>query len=113
MMPWKLLSDYGAYIFGWLVGYSGFLGPIAGVLICDYFLIRKGKLEVRELYLRNGTYEFNNGYNPKAILALVLGVIVALIGLVVPDLRVLYDYAWFIGFAVAFVSYYILMRNKL
>lgn len=111
MMPWKLLSDYSAYIFGWLIGYSSFLGPIAGILICDYFLIRKRKLNVRDLYLRNGEYEFKKGFNVKSIYALAAGVFVALIGLVIPSLRFLYDYAWFVGFIVAFVLYFILMRK--
>lgn len=112
MMPWKLLSDYSAYIFGWLIGYSSFLGPIAGVLICDYFLIRKRKLNVRDLYLRNGEYEFKKGFNIKSIYALAAGVFAALIGLVIPSLRFLYDYAWFVGFAVAFLLYFILMKRK-
>ncbi|MBU2444626.1 MAG: NCS1 family nucleobase:cation symporter-1 [Bacteroidetes bacterium] len=112
MMPWKLLSDYSAYIFGWLIGYSSFLGPIAGILICDYFLIRKRKLNVRDLYLRNGEYEFKKGFNVKSIYALAAGVFVALIGLVIPSLRFLYDYAWFVGFIIAFVLYFILMKRK-
>ncbi|MBI2417909.1 MAG: NCS1 family nucleobase:cation symporter-1 [Ignavibacteriales bacterium] len=112
MMPWKLLSDYSAYIFGWLVGYSGFLGPIAGVLICDYFIIRKKELLVRDLYIRGGAYEYTNGFNLKAIAALVAGVIVALVGVFVQPLRFLYDYAWFVGFFVAFVVYYLLMRKE-
>ena len=112
MMPWKLLADYGTYIFGWLVGYSSFLGPIAGVLIADYFLIRKRTLTVMDLYIRNGEYEFSRGFNPRAIIALAAGVAVALVGLVLPALRFLYDYAWFVGFAVAFVAYGMLMRRK-
>jgi len=61
MQPWKLMSSYGSYIFGWLVGYSGFLGPIAGVLICDYFLIRKKNLSTQDLYQRGGLYEYSHG----------------------------------------------------
>src|SRR4051812_26527614 len=61
MMPWKLLTDFNSYIFGWLVGYSGLLGPIAGVMIIDYFLIRKTNLDVSSLYRRNGIYEYRNG----------------------------------------------------
>lgn len=111
MMPWKLLSDYGAYIFGWLVGYSGFLGPIAGVLICDYYLIRKQNLNVKDLYIRNGEYEYKKGFNPKAIIALFAGVFVALIGLLVPSVSFLYDYAWFVGFFVSFVLYWVIMKK--
>jgi nucleobase:cation symporter-1, NCS1 family len=112
MMPWKLLTDYGTYIFGWLVGYSGFLGPIAGVLIADYYVIRKQKLTVKDLYTRGGMYEFKKGFNPKGVIALASGIFVALIGLIVPPLSFLYDYAWFVGFGVAFVVYILLMRKE-
>ncbi|MBI1805549.1 MAG: NCS1 family nucleobase:cation symporter-1 [Ignavibacteria bacterium] len=112
MMPWKLLSDYGTYIFGWLIGYSSFLGPIAGVLIADYFIIHKRKLNLKDLYLRNGEYEFTKGFNIKALIALGCGVILALIGLLVEELRFLYDYAWFVGFAVAFGVYAAIMKRN-
>src|SRR5437868_6280464 len=63
MQPWKLLASYGSYIFIWLVGYSGFLGPIAGVLICDYFVVRKKLLVVEDLYQRNSVYEYSRGFH--------------------------------------------------
>ena len=113
MMPWKLLTDFNSYIFGWLVGYSGLLGPIAGIMITDYFLIRKTKLNVRSLYRRGGVYEYRKGVNPRAMAALAAGILVALSGLVVPDLRWLYDYAWFVGFAVAGGAYFFSMRGQL
>ena len=109
MQPWKLLANYGNYVFGWLVGYSGFLGPIAGVLICDYFVLRKKILVTEDLYRRNGLYEFSGGVNWNAIVALAAGCGVAFVGLVYPPLRVLYDYAWFVGFGVSFVAYSALM----
>jgi nucleobase:cation symporter-1, NCS1 family len=109
MMPWKLMSTFGNYIFGWLIGYSGLLGPVAGIMVADYFLIRGTRLETISLYRRGGPYEYTRGVNPRAIAALVIGVVVALIGLAVPALRFLYDYAWFAGFFVAGGSYYILM----
>jgi NCS1 family nucleobase:cation symporter-1 len=111
MMPWKLLSDFGTYIFGWLIGYSSFLGPIAGVLIADYFVVRKKSLNVKELYLEEGEYTYTKGFNVKAIIALIDGVAIALVGLFVDELRILYDYAWFIGFAVAFITYSVLMKT--
>jgi NCS1 family nucleobase:cation symporter-1 len=111
MMPWKLLSDYGTYIFGWLIGYSSFLGPIAGILIADYFVVRRMRLDVKDLYRRGGAYEFSGGFNLRAIAALALGVFVALIGLIVPQLRFLYDYAWFVGFGVAFAVYWAVMSG--
>jgi NCS1 family nucleobase:cation symporter-1 len=112
MMPWKLLTDFNSYIFGWLVGYSGLLGPIAGVMITDYFLIRKTNLDVSSLYRRNGIYEYRKGINPPAMFSLAAGIAVALGGLVVPPLRWLYNYSWFVGFAVAGIVYYIGMRRK-
>src|SRR6478672_3955421 len=108
MQPWKLMANYGSYIFGWLVGYSGFLGPIAGVLICDYFVVRKKILIVGDLYLRDGAYEYRSGFNWSAIVALAAGAGVAFIGLIVEPLRVLYNYAWFVGFFVSFVAYFVL-----
>jgi nucleobase:cation symporter-1, NCS1 family len=112
MMPWKLLGDFSAYIFGWLVGYSGLLGPIAGVMIADYFLIRKRELSVPDLYQRGGNYEYANGVNYRAIGALIAGIIVALLGLVVPPLRWLYDYAWFVGFLIAGTVYVAAMNRR-
>lgn len=113
MMPWKLLSDYSSYIFGWLVGYSSFLGPIAGILICDYFLIRKRRLVAKDLYDPEGEYKYGNGFNMKAVYALAAGVIIALVGLIIPQVRLLYDYAWFVGFAVSFIVYRVLMKPNM
>src|SRR3954451_11039786 len=112
IMPWRLLSDYGSYIFGWLVGYSGLLGPVAGIMISDYFILRKGRLAADDLYRRGGAYEYSNGLNPKALVSLVCGIAVALFGLVIPGLRWLYDYAWFVGFGVAGLIYIMLMRRR-
>ncbi|MCL5773925.1 MAG: NCS1 family nucleobase:cation symporter-1 [Firmicutes bacterium] len=174
MMPWKLLKDYGTYIFGWLVGYSAFLGPIAGILICDFWLIRRRRLALKDLYDPEGAYGFRGkaevipfillgaliaidsgllldqvlcrivtkypsicssslqylscitipaviigfilarlllrfGINWKAVFSLFLGITAALVGLVIPGLKALYSYAWFVGFAVSFVSYLVLM----
>ena len=111
MMPWKLLSDFSSYIFGWLVGYSGLLGPIAGVMIADYFLVRRARLNVEDLYRRTGIYEYENGVNWRAVAALAIGIVVALLGLVVPPLRLLYDYAWFVGFGVSAAVYVLLMQS--
>src|SRR5216684_3352024 len=80
MMPWKLMTDFSSYIFGWLVGYSGLLGPIAGVMIADYFLVRRSRLKVDDLYRRNGIYEYDGGVNWRAVAALIAGVVVALLG---------------------------------
>jgi NCS1 family nucleobase:cation symporter-1 len=111
MMPWKLMSTFGSYIFGWLVGYSGLLGPVAGIMVTDYFLIRGTRLDIYSLYHRNGPYEYKRGINPRALVALAAGVIIALIGLVIPEIRFLYDYAWFAGFFLSAAVYYTLMRT--
>jgi len=110
MMPWKLLADHRTFIFGWLGGYAAVLGPVAGIMICDYFLIRRKRLLTDDLYLRGGLYEYSGGFNWCAIGALCAGSAVALMGLVIPSVRFLYDYSWFVGFVVAFVVYWGLMR---
>ncbi len=112
MMPWKLLGDFSDYIFGWLVGYSGLLGPIAGIMIADYFILRKCELDVNALYRADGKYSYTRGVNWNAVVALAAGIAVALIGLVVPSLRWLYDYAWFVGFFVAGILYLLLMKRS-
>jgi NCS1 family nucleobase:cation symporter-1 len=80
-------------------------------MIADYFLIRKAQLNVVDLYRRNGIYEYDNGIHGRAILALGMGIAVALLGLVVPALRLLYDYAWFVGFGVSGAAYVILVQR--
>ena len=111
IMPWRLLSSSHNF-FAWLNAYSGFLGPIAGIMVADYFLLRHRHLTVGDLYRRNGIYEYSRGVNPRAIAALVLGVAVALIGLVVPALGWLYSGAWFVGFFISAGVYLVLMRSK-
>ena len=117
MMPWKLLADPGGYIFTWLIGYSALLGPVIGIILVDYYLVRKTELNLLDLYRKNGRYA---GVNSKAIIALLLGVIpnvpgfLAHIGLIESGgfFVGLYNYAWFIGLAVSSVIYYLLMRNR-
>jgi nucleobase:cation symporter-1, NCS1 family len=98
IMPWKLLADPSGYIYTWLLGYSGGLGSIAGVLIADYWIVRRRDLALEDLYLHDGIYR---GWNVRAIAATLLGCALAWGGLVVPVLKPLYDYAWFVGFLVA------------
>ena len=111
MMPWKLMATFGTYIFGWLVGYSGLLGPVAGIMIADYFMLRSTQLDIEALYRRQGAYEYTKGVNPRALVALACGVFIALIGVFVPDVRFLYDYAWFVGFGVSALVYVALMGS--
>jgi NCS1 family nucleobase:cation symporter-1 len=112
LMPWKLLANYKTFILGWLGGYAAFLGPVAGIMICDYFLLRRRKLVVDDLYLRGGAYEYSGGFNWLAVIALALGAGTALVGFAVPSWRLLYDYSWFVGFAVSFGAYYSLMKMQ-
>jgi len=112
MMPWKLMETFGSYIFGWLVGYSGLLGPVAGIMVTDYFLVRGTKLDCYSLYHRAGMYEYRRGINPAALISLATGVVAALIGRFVPAVSFLYDYAWFIGFFLSGALYYLIMLGK-
>src|SRR6195256_687223 len=97
MMPWKLLADPSGYILSWLVGYSGGLGSIAGVLIADYWIVRRKRLRLEDLYLADGAY---SGWNWRAVAATVAGCALAWGGKWIPVLMPLYNYAWFVGFGV-------------
>ncbi|MGB7623499.1 MAG: cytosine permease, partial [Terriglobia bacterium] len=109
--PWRLMENADKYI-GWLVGYSGLLGPVAGIMIADYYLIRKKMIATEDLYLRGRFYEFSRGFNLRAVIALILGIGIALIGVVVPPLHWLYDYAWFGGFFTSGITYMVLMKRR-
>jgi NCS1 family nucleobase:cation symporter-1 len=108
MQPWRLLADPKGYIFAWLVGYSGGLGSIAGVLIADYWIVRRRELDLADLYLPNGRY---GGWSIPAVIATLVGCALAWGGLVFPPLRPLYDYAWFVGFFAAGLVYLALRRQ--
>jgi nucleobase:cation symporter-1, NCS1 family len=110
MQPWRLLADPTGYIYTWLVGYSGGLGAIAGVLIIDYWLVRRKRLELGDLYRQHGTYSFAGGWNWRAVVATLVGCGLAWIGVIVPALRPLYDYAWFVGFGAAAITHLGLMK---
>ncbi|MGZ8812143.1 MAG: cytosine permease, partial [Thermoanaerobaculia bacterium] len=110
MQPWRLLADPSGYIFAWLLGYSGGLGSIAGVLIADYWIVRDRKLNLPDLYLEKGEYTYAAGWNWRAVVATLAGCAFAWGGLVIPALKPLYDYAWFVGFGVAFVVHLVLMK---
>ena len=124
MMPWQLMSSMGAYIFTWLIGYSGLMGAIGGILICDYFLIRKKHLELAELFKTDGIYSYNDGFNWSAVIALAVAIAPVVPGFLraattpggqVADPNVfdtLYVYAWFVTFVIAFVLYYVLMKSR-
>jgi NCS1 family nucleobase:cation symporter-1 len=111
MMPWELIKDPVRYINGWLVGYSGSLGAVAGVLIVDYWILRKCTLDLSSLYVADGTYRYRQGYNLKAIGATFAGALVALAGMFWAPLRPIYDWSWFVGFGLSGGLYWVLMRG--
>ena len=123
IFPWKLMADPDGYIFTWLIAYSGLLGPIGGILIADYYFIRKQELVVEDLYNDKGIYSFKNGFNSAAIIALLIGIapnvpgfLVAIkvmdAGTVATWIVDLYHYAWFVGFGVSAVVYWLLMKKS-
>lgn len=112
IQPWRLLADPSGYIYTWLLGYSGGLGSIAGVLIADYWIVRRKTLRLEDLYLTNGVYRYSSGWHVPGVLATLGGCAAAWGGLVVPVMRPLYDYAWFVGFGVAFAVYLALAKHE-
>jgi NCS1 family nucleobase:cation symporter-1 len=111
MRPWRLLDDPSQYIFSWLVGYSGGLGSIAGVLIADYWLVRRRRLRLEDLYKTEGAYRYAGGWNWKAVAATVVGCFLAWGGLVIEPLKPLYSYAWFVGFFASGLLYWALSAS--
>ena len=116
-MPWRLLATSGGYLFTWLGGYGTLLGAIAGILLVDYYLVRKGELKVDDLYRRGGAYEYSGGWNVQALIAFALGVLPCLPGYLVvsgvldkasvnPALVSLFDFGWFFSLAVAGAYYF-------
>ena len=122
IFPWKLIADPSQYIFTWLIAYSSLLGPIGGIMIADYYFIRKQKLDVPDLYDPNGRYRFNNGFNRFAVIALLVGILPNIPGFLVQIKLVsstafpgwisqLYNYAWFVGFLVSGIVYWFFMKR--
>jgi NCS1 family nucleobase:cation symporter-1 len=117
IQPWRLVANAGVYIDTWLIGYSLLLGACGGVLIADYWALRRGRLDLAGLYRRDGPYWYTGGFNPIALSALAAGIAPCLPGFVasaklveVPEFwSDLYAYAWFVSFGVSFVSYYVTM----
>ena len=122
IFPWKLIADPNGYIFTWLVGYSSLLGPVGGILIVDYYLIHNKELLLADLYQASGAYRFSSGFNQSAIAALILGILpnvpgfLLTVGLAGANvfpvwLTGLYHYAWFVGFALSGLVYWLLMKK--
>jgi nucleobase:cation symporter-1, NCS1 family len=124
MMPWKLYSDAAAYIFTWLLGYSSLMGAIGGVLIADYWVLRRRQLSLPDLFKIDGEYGFGNGVNARAIWALVLAVLPVVPGFIraaaTPGGTVaapgffdtLYTYAWFVTFTLSALLYLVFSRRR-
>jgi NCS1 family nucleobase:cation symporter-1 len=125
MMPWELMTgSMGAYIFTWLIGYSGLMGAIAGILICDYWVLRRQRLDLHDLFQLKGRYTYNGGFNLRALIALVAAIAPVVPGFLhaasTPGGQIanpsffdtLYTYAWFVTFAIGFVLYYLLMQGN-
>lgn len=125
MMPWRLVADPTGYIFTWLVAYSALLGAVGGVLIADYFPLRRTRLNLPGLYQSTGPYWYTAGFNPLAIIALLAGILPCVPGFlatvapnklaawnisIAPIWTQLYHYAWFISFGVSFAVYLLLMK---
>ena len=120
-MPWKILESTNGYIFTWLIGYSALLGPVAGIMLVDYYFLRGTRLDVAQLFAERGEYAYRNGWNPAAVIALLCGVLPNLPGFLhtalpfafadVPAFfTTLYTYAWFAGLAISAVAYALLMQ---
>src|SRR3954466_6201098 len=124
MMPWKLYADAAAYIFTWLIGYSSLMGAIGGILIADYWVLRRRELSLADLFKPNGRYSYSNGINPRAVIALVLSILPVVPGFIhaatTPGgqvanptfLDALYTYAWFVTFGLSFALYLALSRVR-
>jgi NCS1 family nucleobase:cation symporter-1 len=124
MMPWKLYNDAAAYIFTWLLGYSSLMGALGGILIADYWVVRRQKLNLRDLFELKGEYTYSNGTNWRAVAALVISILPVVPGFIraalTPGGQVanpgfldhVYTYAWFVTFALSFVLYIALMKRK-
>jgi NCS1 family nucleobase:cation symporter-1 len=122
IFPWKLVEDPTGYIYSWLVGYSALLGPVGGIMIADYYFIRKQKLETSELYNHAGRYGYRKGFNMIALLALLIGILPNIPGFLLQVQVVshnafpvwisdLYHFAWFVGFFLSGFVYWLLMRR--
>jgi NCS1 family nucleobase:cation symporter-1 len=124
MMPWKLYADAAAYIFTWLIGYSSLMGAIGGILIADYWVLRRRELSTRDLFALDGEYTYSNGVNYRAVAVLIVSILPVVPGFVraattpggqVSDptlLDSLYTYAWFVTFALSFAGYLLVTPRK-
>jgi len=123
MMPWKLYADAAAYIFTWLLGYSSLMGALGGILIADYWVVRRQQLLLDDLFREQGAYTYSGGVNPRAVAAFAIAILPVVPGFLraaatpggtVADPNLfdqLYSYAWFVTFGLSFMAYLALMRG--
>jgi NCS1 family nucleobase:cation symporter-1 len=124
MMPWKLYADAAAYIFTWLVGYSSLMGAVAGILIADYWVLRRRVLSTPDLFALDGIYSYTNGIHYRAMAVLVVAMLPVIPGFIraaltpggqvaTPNvLDTLYSYAWFVTFGVSFILYILVSSGR-
>jgi NCS1 family nucleobase:cation symporter-1 len=123
LMPWKLIESSGGYIFTWLGGYGALLGPVLGIMIADYWIVRRRQIDVPALYRREGRYAYRGGWNPAALAAFAVALAPNVPGFLatafpqsfagVPAaFKELYGYAWFVGVLLAVAVYVPLMAGK-
>lgn len=123
IMPWKMIESSGGYIFTWLGGYGALLGPVLGIMIADYWFIRRTQIDVKELYSLDGPYRYQNGWNPAALIAFVIAVVPNVPGFLasafpqtfagVPSaFKEIYNYAWFVGVFLSVAVYLPLMSKE-
>lgn len=118
MQPWKIIANPNGFIFMWLLAYAGLIGTLSGIAIADYYLIRKTKIKIAELYQSKNSYWYFHGFNPVAIIAFGIAIAPCLpgflgtVGLVkVSDFWLrLYHYSWFVNFFLALVIYPVLYK---
>lgn len=112
MQPWYMLSTFATYIFTWLGTYGAMLGAFDGIAIADYWLVRKRRLDLAQLYTPGGIYSYAKGFNLRAVLALLVGWCTALLGLVVPSLHFLWSGGWLFSLLGGLLAYWALMRKE-
>lgn len=126
MQPWRLLANADVYINGWLVFYGGVLGAVAGVLITGYWVRARTHIDLADLYTERGRYWFSGGWNVPALVATLVGAVLAVGGAytnpgsdgpfptdgLIPFLKVFYDYSWLVGLVAASLVYLLLTTGR-
>ncbi|MGG3882767.1 NCS1 family nucleobase:cation symporter-1 [Brevibacillus panacihumi] len=112
MQPWYILENFGNYIFLWLGTYGALLGPIDGIAIADYWLVRKRRIHLAELYKTNGIYSYKSGYNSHALWAMLIGIAIPFICKYIPGLTIVWDNAWTIGLLISLAIYTWIMKGN-